>query len=83
MAYSLNNKKCKGYILISFDEIPKNCSECQLYLESGEYNEEACFGDNIIHSCPFGGSAWGCLLNRPKDCPIITPENKSEKLRRE
>ena len=44
----------EGCIKIILREIPKHCGECPLY---DDY-------------CPFGCSLWGCLVERPADCPI-------------
>ena len=81
MGYKLNKKKCEGYILLSFNKIPKHCGECQLYQENVYYDDDADWGSGERHYCPFGCSISGCLVERPKDCPIITRENKSKKLK--
>lgn len=75
-----NRKNCKGYILLCFDGIPKHCGECPLYKETYYEDDEPMWGDGIIHYCPFGGDTFGCLVERPANCPIVTPENKSQKL---
>lgn len=81
MGYKVNRKKCNGYIILSFDKIPKHCGECQLYQENSFYDEDSGWGSGIRHSCPFGGDVWGCLIERPQNCPIITRDNKSDKLK--
>ena len=63
-------KKEKYKIILEFEALPKNCSECPLY-ESNFYEEdETWFGDGITHYCPYGGSTWGCVVERPENCPI-------------
>lgn len=69
--YKVNSeKKTKGCITLNFDVIPSNCGECPLYMNNAVYDEDACWGDGVSHWCPFGADHYGCLVERPKDCPI-------------
>ena len=72
LGYSINAPKKKaGRITIDFSVIPKNCGECPLYMNNSfEYDEEFAFGDGIGNECPFGGNTFGCLVERPENCPI-------------
>ena len=60
----------EGYIKIILREIPKHCGECPFYEDTYYEDDEAWFGDGIRHYCPFGGGTWGCLVERPANCPI-------------
>ena len=60
----------EGMIKIVLREIPKHCGECSFYEDTYYEDDEAWFGDGIRHYCPFGGSHFGCLVERPADCPI-------------
>lgn len=69
--YRINSeKKTKGSITLNFDVIPNNCGECPLYMDNVYVDDEPMWGDGVSHSCPFGSSYYGCLVERPKDCPI-------------
>lgn len=69
--YRINSdKKFRGSITLNFDVIPSNCGECPLYMNNAVYDEDACWGDGVSHWCPFGADHYGCLVERPKDCPI-------------
>lgn len=82
MGMKINDKRnCAGYILLSFDKLPKNCGECQLYKDNSYYDEDAFWGSGVIHYCPYCDDMFGCLVERPKGCPIVTPDNKKEKLK--
>lgn len=76
--YTINGKSGVAEIVISFDRIPAHCGECRLYIENEYFDEDACFGDGITRSCPFGCQQFGCLVQRPPDCPI-TPKNEVQK----
>lgn len=60
----------KASIVIKFDKVPNSCNECLFYKNTFYVDEEPFFGDGIHHYCPFGASAWGCLIERPENCPI-------------
>ena len=60
----------EGMIKIILREIPKHCGECPFYEDTYYEDDEAWFGDGIRHYCPFGGGTWGCLVERPANCPI-------------
>lgn len=73
--YKVNSeKKTKGSITLNFDVIPNNCGECLLYLENMFVDDEPMWGDGVSHSCPFGAAMYGCLVERPKNCPIVIEE---------
>lgn len=72
----LNNGEGEAYIKIILRKMPSHCGECPLYEENVYVDDEPLWGDGIIHSCPFGASHWGCLVERPLDCPL--KENKNE-----
>ena len=67
----LGSSKSNIGINIRLTRMPSNCGECPFYLQNESYDDEAWFGDGITHSCPFGCSTWGCLVERPEDC-ILT-----------
>lgn len=69
-AYVVNGDMAKGQITLSFAKIPKNCGDCRLYLDSGNYDEDAFFVDGIHKCCPFGASTMNCMNIRPRNCPI-------------
>lgn len=60
----------EGYIKIILREIPKHCGECPFYEDTVYIDDEPFFGDGVHHYCPFGASHFGCLVERPADCPI-------------
>ncbi len=60
----------EGYIKIILREIPKHCGECPFYEDTVYVDEDCLWGDGISHYCPFGCSHYGCLVERPADCPI-------------
>lgn len=76
--YDFNKGSCKAYILLSFDSIPKNCGECPLYIENEIYDYDAGWGSGYKHECPFKCDNWGCLVDKPSDCPIVVPDNKRD-----
>lgn len=57
-------------VSIGLSRMPKHCGECPLYLNNEHFDEDGFFGDCISRSCPFGASLFGCLVERPKDCPL-------------
>ena len=65
-----NEGQGEGVIKIILREIPKHCGECPFYEDTYYEDEEAFFGDGIRHYCPFGGDYFGCLVERPENCPI-------------
>lgn len=74
--YSINSDKpSKGTITLNFKVIPNHCGECPLYMSNVYVDDEPMWGSGISHSCPFGSSHYGCLVERPKDCPIKTRED--------
>ena len=73
--YRINPKvHGKATITLSFDVIPKHCGECPLYINNVFVDDEPSWGDGISHFCPFGADYHGCLVERPKDCPILIAE---------
>lgn len=63
----VGKKKNRPHITLSLSAMPKDCSECPLY-KMTEYQDEDFIW--IHHYCPFGGNNWGCLMERPENCPI-------------
>lgn len=57
-------------ITLKFKKLPNNCTECPLYQSNSYEDDEPMFGDGIHNYCPYGGSTYGCVVERPKDCPI-------------
>lgn len=73
--YELNPEVTqKGTITLGFTVIPKNCGECPLYMSNISVDDEPSWGSGISHYCPFGADYYGCLVERPADCPIIIKE---------
>lgn len=71
----------KHTITLKFNKVPKHCGECPLYINNAYEEDKSWFGDGITHSCPFGGDTFGCLVERPKNCPIgsIIEVNEKDK----
>lgn len=63
------NGNTKYRIVLSFDKLPSNCGECPLYNNSKESYEDM-VSVGYYHRCPFKCNSVGCLVERPKDCPI-------------
>lgn len=70
-SYEVNGAFTGYKIELVFDRMPRHCGECQLYIDSATFDEDAMFGDGIVRSCPFGADSFGCLVERPHNCPII------------
>lgn len=66
----INDRNAPVSVQIGLSRMPENCGECPFYVKNVRYDEEAFFGDGMVHSCPFGCSHWGCLVTRPNDCPL-------------
>lgn len=64
------DKHSLASITIGVSRMPKHCGECPFYEASAVFDEDAFFGDCIVRSCPFGGDSWGCLVQRPDNCPL-------------
>lgn len=58
-------------VSVGLSRMPENCGECPFYINTAYYDEEGCWGDNIRHYCPFGCGYFGCLVERPSDCPLV------------
>lgn len=71
VSYEVNGAFTGYKIELVFDRMPKHCGECQLYIDSATFDEDAMFGDGIVRSCPFGVDSFGCLVERPHNCPIV------------
>lgn len=67
----LNNPKSPVYISIGLSRMPENCGECPLYLNNEYYDEHPSWGDGVSNWCPFDADYFGCLVERPKNCPLI------------
>lgn len=65
-------KKKSPTLTIKLKEMPNNCTECPIYQMNYYEDNESMFGDGIHHYCPYGGSSYGCAVERPKDCPLDT-----------
>lgn len=59
-------------VSIGLSRMPENCGECPFYIDTAYYDEDGGWGDGISHYCPFGCGLWGCLVERPADCPLVT-----------
>lgn len=69
--YGINpTTKPAAQITLGFSVIPAHCGECPLYLNNIFVDDEPSWGSGISHFCPFGADYHGCLVVRPKDCPI-------------
>ena len=69
--YEINPKTAKSAIVtLGFDVVPNHCGECPLYVNNVFVDDEPSWGSGISHYCPFGADYHGCLVERPKDCPI-------------
>lgn len=72
--YKVNSRaKSEGRITLSFTKVPAHCGECQLYVDTYYYDE---FSGRDRHYCPFGGDMYGCLVERPANCPITIEKSK-------
>lgn len=70
--YEINSKRdTPGKITLNFQVIPTHCGECPLYMSNTFIDDEPSWGDGVSHYCSFGADYHGCLVERPKDCPII------------
>ena len=67
----VNDISLPVFVSIGLSRMPEHCGECPFYNNTACYDEDACFGDGIRRYCPFGCSLWGCLVERPTDCPLI------------
>lgn len=61
---SINHCTGEAKVTLYVKKMPDNCGECPFY----QWNEHR--GDGVSHSCPFGCSHFGCLVERPEDCPL-------------
>lgn len=68
---SINDASSPVFVSIGLSRMPENCGECPFYNSTTYCDEDAFFGDGIAHYCPFGCSLWGCLVEKPADCPLI------------
>ena len=71
----LNEGSGEACVKIILRNMPKHCGECPLYEENVYIDDEPWFGDGVHHSCPFGCGVWGCLVERPADCPLKEVNN--------
>lgn len=67
----LNNNKSPVYVSVGLSRIPKNCGECPLWLNNEYYDEHPTWGDGVSNWCPFNADYFGCLVERPKNCPLV------------
>ena len=66
----VNPKNPKVFVTIGLSRLPEHCGQCPFYENSSYYDDEAGWGSGYVHYCPFGCSIWGCLNERPDDCPL-------------
>ena len=66
----LNDKNSPVSISIGLSRMPENCGECPFYINSFYEDEDCGWGSGVIHYCPFNCDNWGCLVERPSDCPL-------------
>lgn len=71
----INSDVGAAHVTLSIRKVPKHCGECPFYLENEYIDDEPMWGDGISHWCPFGAEYFGCLVERPHDCPLIIKEN--------
>ena len=57
-------------ITLGVSRMPQHCGECPFYEGTAYYDEDTFFGDGIVRYCPFGGDTFGCLVQRPANCPL-------------
>jgi hypothetical protein len=73
-----NEGNGEGYIKIILRKMPKHCGECPFYENTVYVDDEPFFGSGESHYCPFGCGVWGCLVERPVDCPIQEYKEKNK-----
>ena len=65
------NQNCgAAKITLYVTKMPSNCGECPFWQWNECVDDEPSWGDGVSHSCPFGCSHFGCLVERPAECPL-------------
>lgn len=67
---SINRSTGEAKITLYVKTMPDNCGECPFYQWNEYIDDETLWGDGVSYSCPFGCSHFGCLVERPGDCPL-------------
>ena len=67
---SINERMGEAKVTLYVKKMPTHCGECPFYQWNEYVDDEPSWGDGISYSCPFGCSHFGCLVERPKDCPL-------------
>lgn len=67
---SINERMGEAKVTLYVKNMPTHCGECPFYQWNEYVDDEPSWGNGISYSCPFGCSHFGCLVERPKDCPL-------------
>ena len=67
---SINERMGEAKVTLYVKKMPAHCGECPFYQWNEYVDDEPLWSDGISYSCPFGCSHFGCLVERPKDCPL-------------
>ena len=67
---SINQGLGEAKVTLFVKKMPRHCGECPFYQWNERVDDEPSWGDGVSHSCPFGCSLSGCLVERPSDCPL-------------
>lgn len=67
---SINQCQGDAKVTLYLKSMPSNCGECPFYQWNEYVDDEPSWGDGVSYSCPFGCSHFGCLVDRPADCPL-------------
>ena len=73
---SINQGTGEAKITLFVKKMPSHCGECPFYQWNEYIDDEPLWGDGVSHSCPFGCDYFGCLVERPKDCPLQNVERR-------
>ncbi len=66
----INRAIGEAQVTLYVTKMPSNCGECPFWQWNEFVDDEPTWGDGVSHWCPFGCSHFGCLVERPKDCPL-------------
>lgn len=67
---SINRESGEAKVTLYVRKMPAHCGECPFYQWNEYVDDEPMWGDGVSHWCPFGCDHFGCLVERPKDCPL-------------